>query len=90
MIQMMMKSRCRLKIMSGPGDTRGRGVLGHDRGSPPYTLLLVVLVVLLVLLALLILVNLYLCTSDSGITDTGTQVQLLILMLEHDRGLPTL
>ena len=31
----MMKSRWRLKIMSGPGDTRGRGVLGHDRGSLP-------------------------------------------------------
>ena len=29
---MMVKQRWRLKIMSGPGDTRGRGVLGHDRG----------------------------------------------------------
>ena len=33
MRQMMTKWRWSLKIMSGPGDTRGRGVLGHDRGS---------------------------------------------------------
>ena len=41
--------------MSGPGDTRGRGVLGHDRGSP-HTLVLVVLLILVVLPVLLILV----------------------------------
>ena len=52
---MMMKNRGGLKIMSGPGDTRGRGVLGHDRGSP-HTLVLVVLLMLVVLLVLLILV----------------------------------
>ena len=35
-----MKKRWGSKIMSGPGDTRGRGVLGHDRVPPTLAVVL--------------------------------------------------
>ena len=52
--------------MSGPGDTRGRGVLGHDRGSP-HTLVLVVL-----LIRILVPGGTPVTAGDTTGSDTGT------------------
>ena len=97
MRQMTMKvrKRWRLKIMSGPGDTRGRGVLGHDRGLPilqyggamELLVLLVILLILAVLLLLLVIQLVELILALLIIVHL-ILVILLILVLEHDRGSP--